>query len=767
MSMRFPLQSAGVLLVVLILVSLMISLAAAQSSTMFRGNPEHTGDYSSVSGGPVLPGPSGFIERKWYSTVSLYGASTPAVVDDVIYVGSGTSVPPKGYVYAIDAVTGEVIPPWPFLTENLVVSSPAVLDTGSEKILYVGDYDGWVYAINADTGAKIWEYQTGATIESSPVVALDLNTESEYTVYIGSDDDFVYALDYKTGAKKWEFQTRGDVVSSPAVAQVGPDTFVFVGSNDNNIYALNAKTGAKKWAFPTRGGVMSSPAVAQVGQDTYVFFGSNDGFVYALDADTRNTMWPQPFDTGSSVSASPAVAQVGSDTLVFIGSGGNLYAIYANTGIKKWSASTGYTAGTPSVADDVVWAGGCPYLYGFDAATGIQKELLSTTSCWGGSISSKLVVDGTVYQAGPEYTLFAFGTHKPVVDDIICDPPEGTANPFLSVDLTAVSSYHPDMYHPDNFKWYYQEESSPGFKGITTTQIPTLTHPFQPGIYDIKVTACNYGGCGEKIHENCIDAKPPKPVADFTGSPRFWTVPFTVTFTYVERGPADPKYLTSLEWSYKKHSDIGWTSIPPPVPGIPTTITKTFKVCEDGEYDIRVIAKNRGGEDEQIWENYIDARPPVPIVEKIEADETNGKTVLDVKFTATVSNNPTRLTWFYRKAGGSPADWIAFKQQQTLPSTQCPTPTQYFTSTRRFSWGEWDIMLQACNRNPTACGELIMKEVINVEQPVLETRPFCKIFPWSCDIIPCKKYCLLSGFCLYHCTFPYGGFPFLIFPSSK
>jgi outer membrane protein assembly factor BamB len=35
----------------------------------------------------------------------------------------------------------------------------------------VGSNDGSLYALNAATGAKLWSYNTGNDIESSPVVA--------------------------------------------------------------------------------------------------------------------------------------------------------------------------------------------------------------------------------------------------------------------------------------------------------------------------------------------------------------------------------------------------------------------------------------------------------------------------------------------------------------------------------------------------------------------------------------------------------------------
>jgi outer membrane protein assembly factor BamB len=45
-------------------------------------------------------------------------------------------------------------------------SSPAVVD----GVVYVGDANGAVHALNAATGAEMWSYNTGDIVDSSPAV---------------------------------------------------------------------------------------------------------------------------------------------------------------------------------------------------------------------------------------------------------------------------------------------------------------------------------------------------------------------------------------------------------------------------------------------------------------------------------------------------------------------------------------------------------------------------------------------------------------------
>ena len=133
----------------------------------------------------------------------------------------------------------------------------------------LGPRTGTFIALNASSGAEIWNYTTQDWVDSFPAVA------NGY-VYVGSweADKNIYCLDALTGAKIWNFTTHDGVTSSPAV--VGD--YVYVGGWDGNIYCLNALTGANVWTYPTHGHLSSSPAVSS----GIVYVGSRDHTVYAL-----------------------------------------------------------------------------------------------------------------------------------------------------------------------------------------------------------------------------------------------------------------------------------------------------------------------------------------------------------------------------------------------------------------------------------------------------------------------------------------------------
>jgi hypothetical protein len=99
--------------------------------------------------------------------------------------------------------------------------------------------------VKATTGVKLWEFETGGDVRSSPAIG------SDGTVYVGSGDKKLYAINGKSGVKLWEFETGDGVNSSP---DIGSDGTVYVGSSDRNLYAIKTDSkGLTKSPWPMRG----------------------------------------------------------------------------------------------------------------------------------------------------------------------------------------------------------------------------------------------------------------------------------------------------------------------------------------------------------------------------------------------------------------------------------------------------------------------------------------------------------------------------------
>ncbi|MBI4833373.1 MAG: PQQ-binding-like beta-propeller repeat protein [Planctomycetes bacterium] len=76
--------------------------------------------------------------------------------------------------------------------------------------IYFACDNGKVYAFNADTGAKIWDYKTEQAIRSDILIDGDI-------IYVGSTDYAMYAIDRNTGTLRWKYETGLPISSTPYI----------------------------------------------------------------------------------------------------------------------------------------------------------------------------------------------------------------------------------------------------------------------------------------------------------------------------------------------------------------------------------------------------------------------------------------------------------------------------------------------------------------------------------------------------------------------
>ncbi|MGW0939410.1 outer membrane protein assembly factor BamB family protein [Streptomyces sp. NPDC002666] len=187
---------------------------------------------------------------------------TPAP-DGYVYVSAGTRV------LAVDITSGHVRwhfeSPAVFLSPPAFAPGPAVTGGG----VYLADYLGTVYALDASTGKDRWRIATESRQSIEPVLVVAGN------VHVGSGSA-LYTLDAVTGTPKWRFAAGGEVVGAPVVA----DGRVHFGSADHVLYTLDAAGGQLRWKLATGGEITGSP----VAQGGVVYACSKDRCVYALDA---------------------------------------------------------------------------------------------------------------------------------------------------------------------------------------------------------------------------------------------------------------------------------------------------------------------------------------------------------------------------------------------------------------------------------------------------------------------------------------------------
>jgi outer membrane protein assembly factor BamB len=231
--------------------------------------------------------------------VAIYG--TPAVSGELVYVGGYNG---KVYAFALPALSKRWVYP---LEDNLepIVGGLVVAGGG----VYFGDSDGTIRALDAATGDKLWEFKTGDKIWATPAVSGD-------TLLIGSFDKKLYALNIADGSKIWELATEGAIMATPLVH----NGTVYIGSFDRHLYAVNLTDGSELWKFKGENWFWATPVV----YEKTIYVGCLDKKVYALQADTGNKV--AEFDLESPVSSSPIVVD---GSIIFASKEGLLYSIDA------------------------------------------------------------------------------------------------------------------------------------------------------------------------------------------------------------------------------------------------------------------------------------------------------------------------------------------------------------------------------------------------------------------------------------------------------
>jgi outer membrane protein assembly factor BamB len=256
---------------------------------------------------------------------------------------------------------------WMFKTGGPIIASPTV----SEGVVYIASLDGYMHALDAESGKEKWNFKSSMPIASTPAVA-------NGTLYFVSSRGALAALDIVTGKPKWvcptEYERKFEAKNLhgyPSPAQTIPDAWdvyisspavdgnkVIFGSGDSSVYAVDATNGQVLWKFATGDIVHASPAVA----NGVVYIGSWDSRFYAIDEETGLEKWH--FQAGED----PIVHnQVGFQSSAAVDGGvvyvgcrdGHVYALDAATGKKRWDYPTAksWVNGTPAVRDGVVYVG--------------------------------------------------------------------------------------------------------------------------------------------------------------------------------------------------------------------------------------------------------------------------------------------------------------------------------------------------------------------------------------------------------------------------
>lgn len=339
--------------------------------------------------------------------------SPPSVDGGILYVGND-----DGNLYAIELRSH--VTRWKFHTSGKVRSRAAISGT---RIYFASD-DGYLHALDKRTGREAWRFDLKAKdlarrppspdnsfydfLQSSPLV---LGT----TVYAGSLNGSMFAIDSQTGRKLWSIDTLDAVRGNLAV----DGKSLYFGSWDDHVYAIDLATHAVRWRSNAGGIVQSTPALVN-GQ---VIVGSRGAALVAFDAATGAERWRHVYSDGSWVESSAVLG----NGLLYVGSSDALKvsAIDPANGNEVWAFKTGgWTWSTPVISNNTVYVGALsafPYyfdgvtlvagFYALDAATGAKKWQFRPGRAQGyitgGVAVAPAIADGVIYVGAVDGYIYA------------------------------------------------------------------------------------------------------------------------------------------------------------------------------------------------------------------------------------------------------------------------------------------------------------------------------------------------------------------------
>jgi outer membrane protein assembly factor BamB len=276
-------------------------------------------------------------------------ASSPLIVDDLVYVITGNGVdeghinipsPAAPSFLAVDKQTGKVVWKSSLPGEKILHgqwSSPSygVLD-GKPQVLFGGG-DGWLYALEPKTGKVIWKfdcnpkdsvYTIGPGSTRNNLLAMPVIHGDMVYIAVGEDPEHGEGIGHL-----WALRPKGegDLTDKAAVWHRDGEAFhrslstvaiadglLFTADFSGYVYCLDAATGELYWVYNSYGSIWGSTLVA----DGKVYVGNEDGDLAVLRAGKKLELLAK-INMGSAVYSTP----VARDGVLYITSRSKLFAL--------------------------------------------------------------------------------------------------------------------------------------------------------------------------------------------------------------------------------------------------------------------------------------------------------------------------------------------------------------------------------------------------------------------------------------------------------
>ncbi|OGQ30279.1 MAG: hypothetical protein A3A72_04085, partial [Deltaproteobacteria bacterium RIFCSPLOWO2_01_FULL_38_9] len=195
-----------------------------------------------------------YFNKGYIQKISVRGSSSPVYHDGKIYIGFS-----DGYFYVFNAFDGKTI--WfKKLSEDDQINDKFIdVDVTpiiGEKEVFVGSFDGSLYALDLATGSVRWKFQQR-----------EINgiTANDHFIYATTSTRTVFCLKRTTGQKVWEQMFPKSIPTNPILVE---DQLI-VATSEDYVYSLSTENGSEIWQYNLDSGVNSQPVLE--GEKLYIF----------------------------------------------------------------------------------------------------------------------------------------------------------------------------------------------------------------------------------------------------------------------------------------------------------------------------------------------------------------------------------------------------------------------------------------------------------------------------------------------------------------
>ncbi len=274
---------------------------------------------------------------------------------------------------------------WWFDTDDAAFGQAAAADLDGDSLYEIvfSTYrnDGMVYALNAEDGSLLWQYDTGGCNDVAPLI-YDVDQDGELEVIVPSScNPTTFCINGLTGLLEWSIPSHGSD-SPPTIANIDqdPDLEILHGEFGGWVLGINAENGTQAWNIPVdlNSWIQTAPAILDVNQDNQLdFVVATWSFdtahtIYAFDGSNQQLLWKSSAPN-DYIYHGGAFADIDGDQkpeIAFADYSGQVMVLNAEDGSVLWTYSRPFPvyAGAPISIGDINGDGNLNLVY-LDAYT--------------------------------------------------------------------------------------------------------------------------------------------------------------------------------------------------------------------------------------------------------------------------------------------------------------------------------------------------------------------------------------------------------------